>query len=123
MHKSPRYLYIMEGGGFHKIGIAFDPERRVKDLNLPFDVTVIHSIRLAAPDIAERILHGCFGHKRVRGEWFRLDPIDIFLIRRLQTPQDFFNIAHQTERFVLYLDQGVWYFSYDEVALLRNPAS
>ena len=88
------YLYLIGGGGHHKIGISGDVARRAREIQrwVPFRVEIVHSISLQNPRIAERILHECFAIKRTYGEWFALDPIDVYLICSLRRHEDFIAI-------------------------------
>lgn len=72
-------VYVLEWGGKAKIGIARDPEKRLRQLQLanPGQVTLVgqraFSSRLSAL-LVERSLHKRFQSKRMLGEWFDLAP-------------------------------------------------
>lgn len=80
------YVYVLESGPFFKIGRAQDLDRRVKQLKiqLPFPVTVAHTVRTNDAIAAELFFHEIFRGKRVNGEWFGLDRIDLEWIKRLE---------------------------------------
>ena len=60
---------------YYKIGISRRPKGRVKDLNVPFDLYLIHVVYMSEPlktAIAiEKLVHEHFWKNRVRGERFR----------------------------------------------------
>lgn len=77
------YVYLMldEANGYHKIGISNHPEYREKTLQSEKPTITLlcakeYPTRLIAEAI-ESALHKAFGSKRVRGEWFKLDDIDV----------------------------------------------
>jgi len=75
----PGYVYVVEGGGYYKIGLSNDVDRRLTQLAVqpPFELTVIHIIETDDMFGLEAELHEVFTDKRVRGEWFELDEEDI----------------------------------------------
>jgi hypothetical protein len=74
------FVYIIGSpDGYCKIGRAKVLDSRLKQiaLQLPFKVELIHSIAVADPIQAERVLHRRFADRRMNGEWFALTPEDI----------------------------------------------
>lgn len=74
------YFIQMGGDGPIKIGWAYDPRKRLMDLQCasPFD---LHMLFMAPGDaIEEGLLHGRFARGRLRGEWFRPTPELLALI-------------------------------------------
>lgn len=75
----PTSVYVMDWGGKAKIGIARDPEMRLRQLQLanPGAVKLVghrlFSTRLSAAKV-ERALHQRFKAKRLMGEWFDVAP-------------------------------------------------
>ncbi|PYS88584.1 MAG: hypothetical protein DMF64_20210 [Acidobacteria bacterium] len=64
---------------FYKIGVATNIQRRIGELQMgcPFEVVLVHMIASSHARPLESGLHKIFAHKRVRGEWFRLDNTDV----------------------------------------------
>ena len=74
------YVYILKSqDGLYKIGKSVDPEVRIKSMGvlLPFAIEPIHFIPSDDYSAAESILHRRFRGRRVRGEWFQLDPFEV----------------------------------------------
>ena len=81
--KTECYLYLMinSKNGYHKIGISIEPFYREKTLqseepNISTVKTRMFLNRKIAKEI-ESELHKKYDHKRVRGEWFDLNPIEL----------------------------------------------
>lgn len=79
--------------GCYKIGFANDPEARLSSYAplLPVAPSIHHRIATTRPRWLENTLHSAFSHRRVRGEWFRLEPADIGIIKnllRVDSPED-----------------------------------
>lgn len=80
------YVYLMHdtSNGFYKIGISNNPEYR--ESTLQGEKPTIEKIcdkKYPSRKIASAIessLHKVFESKRIRGEWFRLDSIDVWQI-------------------------------------------
>ena len=75
------YLMIDTVNNFHKIGISNSPKWREKTLQSEKpSIELIASKKFVSRQIAssiEKALHSTFKDKRLRGEWFQLDPKDI----------------------------------------------
>jgi hypothetical protein len=82
------WVYLALGGGYHKLGQTMNPKTRYAGQKYPFQVSIIHLIPVSNMDAAERALHAMFGHRRVHGEWYKLDDSDIKRIVEL-TSRDF----------------------------------
>ncbi len=85
---NPGFIYLMHAKGteFFKIGRSFDPTQREYQLNdtkAPFEIELLKQISTAKVKRAEHILHEYFSKKRIRGEWFRLDPFELHTIMSL----------------------------------------
>lgn len=80
------YVYIMRDNtnGYHKIGISNKPEYREKTLQSEKpSIEMLACKKFPTRKIAEAIesaLHTAYSQKRVRGEWFNLDDVDVAAI-------------------------------------------
>jgi Meiotically up-regulated gene 113 len=79
------YVYVLEDRGVYKIGSARDPDDRLRCLGIKFPYPFKEIARIYTVDRygAERLLHREFADKRVGGEWFELDEVDVWLIEAL----------------------------------------
>lgn len=68
------YVYLVRCGGFHKIGLAKDADKRLSGLKTssPFEMELLKKWRCKRPDTIEVRLHERFKSFRKRGEWFQL---------------------------------------------------
>ncbi len=74
------FIYLIRSvSGHYKIGCTKDPNRRLQmfSVKLPFEIEFIHLIATANMFKLERKLHIEFQNKRMNGEWFALDEIDV----------------------------------------------
>lgn len=74
------YVYVIATDqGAHKIGMAVDVAKRVKDLAgmVPHPIEVVVSIATDDRRLLEQRLHECFADRRLRGEWFALTETDL----------------------------------------------
>lgn len=80
--KRDGWVYLMNtiGSNLYKIGFSTKPTLREKTLSAEFPESKFVLIKKATQDF-EFELHGLFESKRVRGEWFRLDDLDINYIK------------------------------------------
>lgn len=75
----PTSVYIIECAGYTKIGVAYDPLRRLAAINTGAPVAAVligsrqFDTRLSAHDIESR-LHRRFSAFRSNGEWFDIKP-------------------------------------------------
>lgn len=66
----------------YKIGASrINVIRRVKDIVSSFPVVFVALVYSASPLALERQLHKCLAHKRVLGEWFRLEPQEVCRVK------------------------------------------
>lgn len=73
-------VYILESGGYYKIGYTTDLMRRIEGLstgNPLGDVKIIFWILTTEAKTLETTLHDRFQDKRHYREWFRLDEEDL----------------------------------------------
>ena len=80
------YVYILAGGGFHKIGKTINPEDRIRwfETKLPFPVKLTHLIPCQNYGLAEKALHRKFAPRREHGEWFKLSESDLETIKQIK---------------------------------------
>jgi Mn-dependent DtxR family transcriptional regulator len=80
------YVYIIEGAGLYKIGKATNVAKRLEShqTSCPIPLTLVHTIKTRDALSLERHLQHHFRHKATRGEWFRLDEVDLTTIRKVQ---------------------------------------
>jgi hypothetical protein len=73
------YVYLLKGGPHYKIGMSTDPKKRFDQiaLQIPFRVTLIHTIETDDGGGIEKYWHKRFANKRTNGEWFRLNDSDV----------------------------------------------
>lgn len=72
-------VYLFKSGRYYKIGKTNDTVRRGNELRiqLPEKIDLIHSIKTDDPSGVEAYWHRRFKVKRMQGEWFDLNSIDI----------------------------------------------
>ena len=80
-----KYLYFIQqgAGGEVKIGIADDPERRMKELQTGNPKQLLLLGKFDGARLSERLLHRRFGLLRSHGEWFHPDPALLVYIEEL----------------------------------------
>ena len=73
------YVYLLEGGGFHKIGLSTNPKKRFNQIapKLPFEVKAICVVESEDWRGLEQYWHQRFADKRGNGEWFNLTSEDV----------------------------------------------
>lgn len=80
------YLMIDTTNNFHKIGISNNPQYR--EHTLQSDKPTIELLcakefpTRAIAEAIEESLHKVYAHKRIRGEWFKLDDTDLEVIKQ-----------------------------------------
>lgn len=77
-----KYTYLVWDKQLYKIGESDNPEKRLKELK-----TANPKVELICygDGFTEKELHDSFLHKKVSGEWFKLNNRDITLIKKLLT--------------------------------------
>lgn len=73
--EKPEYVYLLQSGGYIKIGRTTDIQSRVKAVNdtiTPFDVHLLMTVRVHDSASVERSLHLLYEPFRVKGEWFNI---------------------------------------------------
>ena len=78
MKDRDQYVYIISDGEYHKIGYAYNPATRLKELQTGNArvLTIIHVIKTDNMVRLESLLHKTLYMFFIRGEWYRL-PIQI----------------------------------------------
>ena len=84
----PGHIYLLKANGLHKIGRSKDVDRRMGQIQpkLPYASELVLSAKVADAAAAERMLHERFADRRVRGEWFSLNDIDLNWVKRWADP-------------------------------------
>lgn len=75
-----RYVYIIRGGRWCKIGVSKNPIDRLKQLDstlLPFNPEVVAMVKVNNALEIESEIHNTYKSKRIRGEWFILNEEDV----------------------------------------------
>jgi hypothetical protein len=69
----PGYLYLMRWNGYHKIGLAKNVKKRLREIGYDYPgVELVHAIAVDNMYFAEMDLHDLYAAKRHHGEWFDL---------------------------------------------------
>lgn len=81
----PGFIYLAhaQSTNWYKIGLSRNPQKRIKQINeiSPVNVTLVCCFAVPRMGDAENALHNRFAHKRVKSEWFELEPADIEYIK------------------------------------------
>lgn len=77
MSQPEGHVYVIECGGYYKIGFSRNPANRARQLQAgcPFRLHLVGCV--SAPMTAETQLHNTYADKRIHGEWFQLTPEDV----------------------------------------------
>lgn len=79
--KRSGYIYLIEGldTKWYKIGQSKSPKIRLRQLGtlVPFEIISVKTHLVADMDLAESYWHERLAAKRVNGEWFALDAVDV----------------------------------------------
>lgn len=83
------YVYILQDidvTGYCKIGRTTTLYKRIHDIGVkvPFRTRVIHIIHCEDMNWTEKMLHARYAKKRVNGEWFNLDIIDVEYLKTIE---------------------------------------
>ncbi len=84
-HDKAGFVYLIRSvSGHYKIGCTKDPDHRLQlfSVKLPFEIEFIHIIATTNMFELERELHLKFHNKRINGEWFMLDEMEVEKIKR-----------------------------------------
>lgn len=78
MAEPPRFVYFIECQGYVKVGVAYDPAKRIVDLQVgsPFKHKLLKTFECINAQKYEAKLHKLWRQFRVQGEWFRV-PSDL----------------------------------------------
>ena len=89
-HKQEGFVYIIETQGVYKIGRASNLESRVKKYQTenPYPITLIASAFIFDCVSYEKRLHKKFAHKKLRGEWFKLNDNDLDSLKNKLSSED-----------------------------------
>jgi hypothetical protein len=86
-HTDNEWVYIAEAftQSVYKIGYAKNVSNRLSSLQTssPHELRVFHKFQTANSREAENALHKIFKEKKVRGEWYRLTPVDLAFISQI----------------------------------------
>jgi hypothetical protein len=68
-------IYLFQYAGYFKIGITKDVAMRQRKIQayIPEELIIVHSTPCENARAVELSLHERYAHRRVRGEWFKLD--------------------------------------------------
>lgn len=84
------FVYLLYDGELYKIGMTSSPDKRLQQLQYQDGREYTMVVSIPTPDHRglEAQLHKKFKSKRVKGEWFNLDPDDIAWIAALANEED-----------------------------------
>lgn len=71
---TPSFVYFIECGGFVKIGVAVNVEKRLASLQTGNPAPLTLLVAISGNEKMERELHKRFAVDRVQGEWFNFSP-------------------------------------------------
>jgi len=85
MQDSAGYVYVLQGGPYYKIGRTNDVDRRISQISpkMPFETKLIYVLATRDMYTLESELHKRFADRRANGEWFELEPEDVWYIKSL----------------------------------------
>lgn len=83
------YVYLIHDGELYKIGISIHPGKRLSQIRYENGRECSLLVLIESPDYKslELELHEKFSSKRIKGEWFDLEPDDIAWITSLATKE------------------------------------
>jgi len=78
------YIYLIESGGYHKIGVSKNPLKRISQLMTipPFNAEIIDQVYSDDIYKLEERMHNYFCEQRTNGEWFDLSDNDVLEIKK-----------------------------------------
>lgn len=78
--KDEKFVYFISNGEFVKIGVASNPEKRLKQLQTANHTKLKLFAFTEGGEVVEKVMHKLFEPLRVRGEWFKLkSPLTDFM--------------------------------------------
>lgn len=81
----PTHVYLLESGGYYKIGRTTNITKRVSELAktiVPFQTNVVMTILVRDAVGVERVMHQEYAKYRVKGEWFLFDWATLKRVKR-----------------------------------------
>ena len=96
----PNFVYIITANeyiGIYKIGLTNDIERRLRDMQTgcPYTLFAFRAYYVLNPVAVEAMLHSFFHKKRLRGEWFNLNEMDIkYIDDAMDSVNEILNVEH-----------------------------
>lgn len=89
----PGFVYLMyaKDMNLYKIGQSINPHKRLMQLNYesPCTVSLIHQMPVTNMIAAEYYFHVLFNKKRVKGEWFALNDLEVSIFKGCTGGNDF----------------------------------
>jgi hypothetical protein len=75
------FVYLIKCGELYKIGKTTNLERRIKEFAVgnPYPLVLVTSMYSLDIDSLEKSFHRYYRKKRVKGEWFKLNPEEVLL--------------------------------------------
>ena len=85
------FVYLLECGGFYKIGKAKGLDNRISQLEIlvPFPTNLVCAIETRDRHEEEKFWHDYYQSYRIKGEWFRLSDKDVSYFRALSESKDY----------------------------------
>lgn len=78
------YLYVIRAGDMVKIGTATYVDKRLKELQTAHHEQLELMVMVPVHRSTEVMVHKCFAHLCVRGEWFKLTPEIVSFVEALR---------------------------------------
>jgi hypothetical protein len=79
------YVYILESGGYYKIGRTTGAVKRLQDIArtiIPFETQIVFLVKIDNAAECEAEMHREYKEHRVRGEWFELTEWEVAQLQR-----------------------------------------
>lgn len=100
------YVYLIKNGKFGnnvKIGSAIDIDNRVFSYQTAFHekIFIVGYIKTENYIFVEKDIHKLFSDKKIKGEWFNIDDLDIFTLKEIyqyNEINDFYNKSIKIEK-------------------------
>lgn len=102
------YVYLIKNGRFGnniKIGSAIDIDKRVLSYQTAFHekIFIVGYIKAEEYIFVEKEIHKIFSDKKIKGEWFNIDDLDIFTLKELyeyNEVNNFYNNSIKIEKMI-----------------------